>query len=300
MPFGSDIDLNKLRVFTSVAHHGSFTAAGRALGLPTSSVSRALAALEEELGARLLHRTARSLSLTGAGRTYLDQISGPLQHLERAGRQLKTGHDLAGTIKLTAPPPVLASLVMPVIARYRELHPAVSFDTRASSQPLDLVQEGIDLAIRMGRVTGPHLVVRKLGTSTPRLYASTTYLNRRGEPRSPKDLAEHDGVLFRGHLKGSRLRLVGPRGKPREVELRAAVWCDDYLMARYAVLQGCGIGVVPRFFAAPDVAAGRIVPILPNYGLEGVAAWLVSPGARGDQPEHVTRFKEMLFEAFSE
>ena len=299
MPSGSHVDLNKLRVFASVALHGSFTAAAKALGVPTSSVSRAVAALEAELAVRLLHRTARSLSLTGAGSAYLAQISAPLQLLDRAGQRLGTSHHLSGSIKLTAPPPILAGIVMPQIVRFRELHPSVTFDTRATSEVLDLVKEGIDLAIRMGRVVGPHLVARKLGRSTPRLYASPRYIERSGAPRSPVDLAAHDGVFFRGHGKKPSLRLIGPRGQTRDVVLRAAIWCDDYLMARHAILQGCGIGVVPAFLAEADVKAGYIVPILPSHELESASAWLVSPASQRQQPGHVNRFKELLIAAFT-
>src|SRR5258706_15126102 len=208
------MDLNRIRLFVRVAEAGSFTAAARIVGLPKSSVSRGVAALERDLGVRLIQRTTRRLHLTEAGRAYYESVSRALSGVEEAAAAVSELQDApSGPVRLTAPLDLGLWLLAPSVARFAERYREVRLDVALTQRVVDLVREGVDLALRAGKLADTGLVARPLGLVRAGLFASRRYLKRKGRPHSVRELAEHDCVLFRANGGRAGRDLVGPAGR---------------------------------------------------------------------------------------
>src|SRR6185295_17611582 len=207
------MDLNRLAIFVRVVEASSFTGAARALGLRKSSVSRGVTRLEEELGVRLLHRTTRSLALTDAGRVYFDSVREALSGVEEATAGVKEmGHEPQGTIRVTAVPDFAATFLAPLVSRFVRRYPKIHVDLVLTSRSVDLIDEGIDIAVRGGKLKDSSLVARKIFNTDLQLFAAPSYLRRRGVPKRLRDLTAHDFLLYRPEGGKNTLRLSGPKG----------------------------------------------------------------------------------------
>lgn len=259
------MDMNEVLIFARVVEAGSFTAAGRALGLPKSTVSRKVAALEERLGARLLERTTRRLRLTEAGSVLFERarrISVALDEAEAAVGELQS--EPKGTIRLTAPVDMGHTWLGPIIARFLAAYPDVHVDIELTGRVVDLLAEGFDVAIRAGKLADSSLVARRLGRTRIGLFASPDYLSWRGVPEHPNDLAEHAFVLFRGSRFEETLNLQ--RGAEQlEIHVQGRASANDFTMLRGLCAAGAGIGQLPDVVGALEVEAGRLVPVLPDW-----------------------------------
>ena len=258
-------DVSRLRVFVRVVEAGSFSAAGRQLGLVPSSVSRRVAELEDELGARLFHRTTRKLSLTEAGRTYHERAAKILLDVEEA-RLAVTGADGApsGILRLTAAASVGRLHLVPALAAFHELHPAVKVMLVMTDRMVDLVDEGLDLAVRVGRQRDSSLVARRIGTSLRLVCASPAYLARAGVPETPADLARHDCLTFRAHPGSNLWRFQGPDG-PVEARVTGPLFANDGEALAAAAVAGMGLVLLPEWLVGPDIREGRLRVVLPDF-----------------------------------
>jgi DNA-binding transcriptional LysR family regulator len=293
------MDLNRAAIFVRVVDEGGFSAAARALRLPKSSVSRAVALLEEELGARLLQRSTRKVHLTEAGTAFYDLASRGIAGVEEAAAAVtELQGSLRGTVRLTAPVDAGVWLVAPVIARFVAMHPAVHVDALLTGRVVDLVAEGVDFALRAGTIRDSSLVARKLGRPDITLYATPAYLARKGTPRRPEDLATHDCVLFRGERGRARWELIGPEGE-KTVQVTGPVGGDDFTFVQRIVLGGVGIGLLPSFLCTDAVAAGGLVRVLPQYVGKGAPFHLVYPSARY-LPARAVAFRDFVLAALGE
>lgn len=290
------MDLDLLSTFEAVARTTSFSAAARELGLPKSSVSRAVARLEAELGVPLLYRTTRQVSLSAAGTALYDRVTPLLTALRSALSEMPEREELpSGLLRVTAPVDLGALFLVEVVTRFTARYPAVSVDLHLTGRVVDLVGEGFDVALRVGAsLRDSTLLVRKAAPVLVRVYASPVYLARRGTPRSEAELAGHDWVVF--HSGPQRLKVQSPFVMPGSgAGASGRIGCDDLLFVRDALRAGAGLGILPTFVAEPDVAAGTLVPVLPR--LEKQSGWLhiVSPAAR-TQPRKVTAFRDLVLE----
>jgi DNA-binding transcriptional LysR family regulator len=198
-------DLNDTLIFVKVVEHGSFTGAARALGLPKTTVSRKLRDLETRLGARLLNRTTRRLALTEAGTVYFDhskRIAGQLDEAESAVHQLEGSP--RGWLRVTAPYTLSESTLTPLLLEFRELYPDVHLDVTLSNDLLDLLENEIDVALRVGPLADSTLVARRLALYAHQIYASERYLARYGEPVDPEDLQHHRALVAPKHRRGQK------------------------------------------------------------------------------------------------
>lgn len=292
------MDLDQLAVFVRVVDARGFAEAARRLGKPKSSVSRAVARLEAALGARLLHRTTRRLALTPAGATLYERVAPHVAALQLATRSLpESDRAPAGEVRITAPNDLGTAFLADLVARFRARYPAVHVEVHLTVRTVDLLAEGFDLALRAGAVSDPALVVRRLASLEAHFYAATEYLARRGTPRTPDELvAAHECVLFRSRAQpAAALKVHGPRGA-LALAPRPGVVCDDFGFVLGVVRAGGGVGLMPAFLAARDVAAGRMTRVLPEYAARGGALHVVSPSAR-DQPRRVAVFKDFLIKS---
>jgi DNA-binding transcriptional LysR family regulator len=269
------MDLNHLSVFVAVAEAESFTEAARRLGVPKSTVSRAVAGLEATVGVRLLQRTTRSVALTTAGQAFLDRAGPRLRALtEAVGAVPELGDEPSGTLRLTATADYATEVLAEILAGFRRRYPRVTLELHLSTRPVDLVKEGFDAAFRfLGKKTRDSaLIARKVGELPVAFFASPAYLAARGTPRTLEDLPEHDCVAVGG---------AGPfafEGATRSrVRLRPKVLADDGFFAREAVRHGMGVGMLPVFLAQQDVLAGRLVRVLPRWTMLTGGIFLVLP-----------------------
>jgi len=285
------MDLNHAANFVRVVDTGSFTAAATDLGASKSFVSRSVSHLEEQLGVRLLHRTTRSLQLTPAGRAYYERAKSAIEALDEAAETVsEEGAEPRGLVRITIPSDV-GGVITEAIADFCKKHPKVKVDIVVSSRTLNLVEEGIDLAVRAGRLHDSSLVAKRIGSSEARMFASASYIKRRGAPRTLADLPAHSFVLYRGIAS---LRLDGPNG-PVRVELEGQISVDEMPIAVGLVRAGAGIGLVPVEVAK---LAGHLVPVLPKYGISGASLSIVYPSAR-HLPHRVALMRDALHERLS-
>jgi DNA-binding transcriptional LysR family regulator len=288
------IDLNRVAAFVRVVDTGSFTAAAKALGLPKSSVSRAVSRLEQDLGVVLLQRTTRRLSLSDAGKLYLGRAREALQLLSDA-RDLvvEADEEPRGTVRITAAGDPTGRMLAVPIARFVRLYPQIHVELVITPRRVDLVEEGIDLALRAGKLDDGSLVGKRLDAQPLMLFAAPSYLAARGMPRKLQDLARHDCVLFRGVKGTARWSLSGKSGKLETVNVRGPVNCDDLPLVMYLTCEGLGVGLMPRQVVMPALASGQLVTVLPQFQLHAGAFYIVHPKSQ-HLPRRVRLLRDFL------
>ncbi|HWZ88979.1 MAG TPA: LysR family transcriptional regulator [Polyangiaceae bacterium] len=288
-----DMDLNDVAAFVRVVENSGFAKAARELGVPTSTVSRAVARLEESVGVRLLHRTTRNLSVTSEGHAFHQRVAPLVASLRDATRTLGSGgKEPEGLLRVTAPNDIGSAFLSEEMVRFAERYPLLRVEVMLTNRKLNLVSEGLDVAVRAGRLEASSLVARKIGTLQVELYASPAYAERSRLPSNLVELARHKIVAFGAHDGKISLDLDGPRGA-ESVELNCRIACDDFGFVRATLVAGGGIGLIPRMIAASEVATGRLVRVLPEYTASGGALYVIYPTAR-QVPTKVTLFRDFL------
>jgi len=288
------MDLNRLGLFVQVVDAGTLTGAARALGVTTSGVSRGLTTLEQELGVRLLQRTTRKLSLTSAGRAYYNQLRGALAQMNDATLAVSNmGEEPRGAIRITAPP-ALTPMLMPLIAEFLRRHPKISIELLSSQRMVDLVEDGIDLAVRIGRLRDSSLIARRVAQMITGLYASRDYVRGHGQPKKPEELAGHNCVLFRAP-KGHDQWQLNDGERVARVEVSGSIQVDEIPSLHQAVAAGLGIGSM-SFFSAARIK--NLVRILPRYTSGTLPISLVSPSRRLE-PARVVLLRDFLAQRMS-
>jgi DNA-binding transcriptional LysR family regulator len=273
---------DELAVFVEMASAGSLTAAARRLGVPKSTVGRALARLQADLGASLVRRASRGHVLTEAGQQLAALAAPHVGGLRDAMLAVGGGQqEPFGTLRLTAPVDVGHVVLGPLLPVLLQRYPRLHVELELSLRMVDLVGEGFDAAVRVSGkpLASSSLVARRLATIEMHLYASPTYAARRELPRNPEALAAHDHVLFQPQQGKARLRLVSRAGTV-EQEVRGRLGGNDFLFLREAIVAGAGIGPLPWFIARQAVEAGRLLRVLPAYGLRGATVYFVYPPQR--------------------
>ena len=284
-------DLNRALAFVRVVEAGSFSGAAAALGLPTSSVSRSVAKLEEAMGVQLLLRTTRRLSLTDAGRSYYERARDAVVALSEA-HTLATDAAMEphGLVRVAAPLE-MAGPMATVIAEFTARWPKIQLDVTFASRGEELVGDTVDVALVAGPLTDSSLITRKLGSTIFRVFAAPSYLEQHGTPRSLAALAQHHAVLYRG--EGGRATWELTDGQRTDtVVVHGRVSCDQMSFALEAAIAGLGVAHVPEYFAESAVRAGRLRHILPQYHSEGALRSLVLPARH--QPTRVTLLRDFL------
>ena len=285
------MDLNHVSVFVQVVEKGGFTAAADAVGLPKSSISRSVARLEQDLGVTLLRRTTRSVTLTDAGKIYYERARLAVQQLAEAGDVASdAGDDPRGLIRLTAPADFTGNLFVEPLARFLAMYPKIELDLILTGRQVDLVGEGIDLAIRAGRLADSSLIAKKVASSSLGIFASPAYLERRGKPKKLADLARHDCIVYRNN---TRWTLEGPRGA-ESVDVTPRLRCDELGFVIQAVAEGVGVAMIPMTAPAPGDPQ-RFTRVLPDLSQGGGALYLVHPPMR-HLPRRVALLRDFLFE----
>ena len=233
--------LAALESFARVAETGSFSAAARALNLSKSLISRQVSALEAELGARLISRTTRSLTLTEAGRGYYEQVARILAQMEEADLSVSQLQATPrGKLRVNAPMSFSLLRLAPVLPDFLALYPEIDVDVAMNDRRVDLMEEGFDLAIRIGRLADSSLVARKLGPMQRIVCASPAYFAERGLPKVPADLRTHACLCYSNADTVDEWRFSEPDGRPITVEVKGRVRANNGDLLRLAALRGLG------------------------------------------------------------
>lgn len=291
--------LTGIVAFARAASLGSFRAAAQSLSVSPSAISKTIQRLEQQLGLRLFTRTTRSLVLTPEGRDLHERAL----HLLRAAEDLAqsaatTRSEPAGVLKVAAPMPIGTRLLASALPEFRRRHPKLHVDLRLNDRFVNLVEEGFDVAIRIGQQDDPHLISSRLAPTRVGAFASPGYLARRGTPLRPDDLRDHDCVGFRFQTSGQTLRWRFKVGN-RVIELtpEAAIVVDVSEAVAEVLAAGGGIGLLAWFIAAPYVERGLLVPVLHGHSVDISTITAVWPESRRGNP-NVRAFVAFLEELF--
>lgn len=276
--------MDRLAVFDSfarVAETGSFSAAARALNISKSLVSRQVSWLEAELGARLIARTTRSLTLTEAGRNYYDQVVQILTQIEEADLSVSQLQATPrGKLRVSAPVSFSVLRLARVLPDFLALYPEIEVDVVLNDRRVDLFADGFDLAIRIGKLADSSLIARKLSESKLYVCASPDYLARRGTPKAPADLKGHDCLCYSNADFLTEWRFTGLDGRPLAVEVKGQLHANNGDLLRAAALCGLGFVQLPGFLVDRDLESGALVPVLQPYMRQEGGIYAVYPHAR--------------------
>jgi len=258
-----------LRLFLKVADLGSLSAAGRATGLSPASVSRQIKALEQSMGVRLINRTSRRLALTEIGQVYRDRGAAIVEQLDDLNEQIAEQQSVPrGLINLHTRTSLAEIFVVPALPEFLARYPDVRVKLWLSEEPRDVIENRIDVAIRLGNLDEPLLSVRKLSEGQPRmLFASPDYLRRSPPIRCPEDLLTHNCLTWPldGRFEdGDAIWKFRERGGIRELRVRGSFQVNSTDMLRRATVAGLGVALLPPWTYAEDMAAGRLVAVLPE------------------------------------
>jgi DNA-binding transcriptional LysR family regulator len=295
-------DLNDMLFFAEVVDRGGFAAAGRTLGIPKSRLSRRVAELEARLGVRLLQRTTRKLSLTEAGELYHRHCVAVREQAEAAEEAVALVHDEPrGTVRLTCPVTLAQSTVGPIIPQFLQRHPDVRIEMQVSNRVVDVVEEGVDIALRVRASVGDSgsLIVKRFGESAGLLVASPEQLERQGRPQAVEDLQRLSTVAQSAVDGRATWPLRGPDGRSFDLQHRPVYVADDMLTIKYAVIAGLGMTVLPDYICARDIREGRLVQVLPGWAPVKGVMHAVFSSRRGMVPA-VRRFLDFLGEHVTE
>ncbi|WP_207476143.1 LysR family transcriptional regulator [Arenibaculum pallidiluteum] len=276
------LDLNDLRVFERVAALRGFTAAARALGLPKSSVSRSIARLEGELGTRLLQRSTREVALTEVGEMLRQRCADLLGRVaEMTDYVGGLGGTPRGPLRVSAGIGFGVNVLSELVPEFLERYPQVEVHVDLTSRIAELIADNIDVAIRMGPLPDSRLVATKLGVIRRYLCAAPAYLDRRGVPQGLEDLRAHDTVEMPSADGRPRpWAFSDPSGRTVTVETKPRLCVNDALTIHRAVAKGAGLGCLSGYLCAPDIAAGRLVRLMPEWRPQPVEVHAVFPSNR--------------------
>ncbi|MBP2302107.1 LysR family transcriptional regulator [Azospirillum picis] len=282
LPVASDLDIGALRIFVAIAEAGSFVGGGKATGLTRSAAGKALARLESYLGVRLFHRTTRRLSLTTEGHEFYRRSVQLLEDIAEAEASIRQSQlRPRGTLRLTVSEGYGKSKVIPYLATYLENAPDLAVEVSFTDRLVDLVEEGFDLAIRVGLATSNgQYITQVIDRARLGLYASPQYLHKQGVPASLADLVHHQRLIYGLGATSTAWNLPGEDGEPAIVAGGTHARFDSGDAIRVAAVAGLGIALLPSFIVEMDLNTGKLVEVLPENAKSEIAVHAIYPSRR--------------------
>jgi LysR family transcriptional regulator for bpeEF and oprC len=272
--------LDTMKMFVRVVESGNFSAAARELGVGQPTVSKQIAALEAHLGAQLLMRTSRRVALTEAGRDFFESASKLMAELDAAESRIGRGlRSPSGRVRVSVAPSFGALYIVPRLPEFFRRYPEVKIEVLVSDRSANLIEDGIDVAIRNGELAESSLIARKIGTTPIIVVASPAYLNEHGEPTKPSDLESHRCIVFSSQT-GPRPWLFAGRNQPVSYLPDGSFLTNDGEQIRAAVLGGLGVAQVPHWLCARDLELGSVRRILRKYEPGTLPISAVRPASR--------------------
>ena len=275
------MDINDLLIFVRVAQTGSFSKAAKALQTPVSTVSRRVAELETQLGVPLLIRTTRSLKMTDVGATYFEHGKTIAAEIEKAEALVTNLQSIPqGKLKITASTEFGNHFLGKIVCEYMKANSQVQVETVLTERVVDLIEEGFDLAIRIGELGDSSLLARKLGDFDMQMYASPGFLKNFSEPAHPRELIRYECIRFTGEDLGDHWQLRGPKSIAQTVQIRGRFSSNNMALIRDFAIAGEGIALMPHFLCAEDLKAGRLKVVLKDWVHSAGPIHAVFPGQR--------------------
>lgn len=292
--------LTSIRIFISAVNGGSFAAASRQFGLSAAMAGKYVSAIEADLNARLLERTTRRLTLTAAGEIYYERCKRILEAYDEANREVTGNHGSAhGVLRIVAPVTFGSMHLGGVIATYLEAHPQVNVEMSMSDRYVDLLDAGVDVAVRIGPVPDPGLVAQRLAPCRMVICASPDYLATHGTPETPDDLRQVPRLTFSEAVTTGDWTLSDAKDRVHVIDGPCRMATNDTQVLLAAVLAGAGIAYGPTFVFGEQIAEGKLVDVLPEYHTSDLVIQAVYPRAR-HLPLKLRRFLDYLAGAFGE
>jgi DNA-binding transcriptional LysR family regulator len=288
--------LTGLIAFAKAGSLGSYTAAARALSVSPSAISKSVQRLEQRLGVSLFMRTTRSLALTAEGRDLHERALRLLRDAEEIEQVAKSARaEPAGTLRIATSLPIGLHVIAPALGPFRQLHPKVTIDLRLSDHMVDLIEDGVDLAVRIGDLADTRLLSRRLSPHRLCCYASPAYLAKHGSPQHPNELEAHETVNLRYQNTGQLFRWPFHTGD-RDIEIlpSSGIIVDASEAVIASVAAGAGIGMLTSFMAAPRVERGELIPVLSDFAVERHNITAVWPESRRTNPAVRAFLKELV------
>ncbi|MCJ8319540.1 MAG: LysR family transcriptional regulator [Colwellia sp.] len=279
-------DLNDMMVFLAVVETGSFTLAADRLGIPKANVSRKVSRLEQQLGITLLERSTRSQHLTEVGKRYLVHCKRIHEELDLATASVsELLHSYKGDLKVGASVSTGQLILKPALAKFMNQYPEMRVQLNLLNRRVDFIEEGYDVVIRIGQLEDSMLIAKKLGTVCRRLFVSPSYLAEHGNPESVQQLMDHQLLIMNPVNNDLKLNLVSTSNEKFTLNCKPRLMVDDFSILKQSIIDGLGIAVLPDYMCHDEVAAGRLVKTLPNWGMSNVDIYALYPRNRAKIPK---------------
>jgi DNA-binding transcriptional LysR family regulator len=290
-------NLNDIVIFNHVVESGSFTATANKLNMSKSVVSKYITRLENELGSRLFNRTTRRLNLTEAGELFYKRCELGLREIEQARTELMwLQGEPRGTLKVAAPMSFGVMHLPEAIANFSARYPAVDVKFEMNDKKIDLIKEGVDVAIRLAsKLEDNTLIVKRIAPIKMVICASPTYLKKNGTPEHPSDLTTHSLLTYSYQHSNLDWEFSDPKGNTVTIKIRSKIEVNNSLVIRELLLADCGITRIPTFLVGKDIANGRLVQVLRDYTMFEASAYLAYPN-REFLPPKVRAFIDFISE----
>ena len=291
--------VSAMEIFVRVVQSGSFSAAARDLDLTPSAVSKQISRLEDRLGARLMNRTTRQLSLTEVGAAFHERANRILADVAEAERAVADLHGAPrGTLKLNLPQSFGRRYVIPMIPDFLAANPELRIDVTLNDRFVDLIDEGVDLAVRIGELSDSSLIARRLAPNRRIVCGAPAYFEKNGKPARPTELAGHNCLVYTYRASRNDWRLICPDGSDEVVTVAGNLEANEAEALYSFMLDGIGLCLLPLWLVGPDLEAGRLEQACPGYHAPDSAIFAVYPPGRHLSPK-VRAFVDFLVERFA-
>jgi len=292
-------DLNDMMFFIAVIDAGSFTLAADRLNIPKANLSRKISRLEQQLGVTLLERTTRSQHITEAGSLYLVHCRRINHEVELADIAMNQSlKEVKGKLRIGVSVGMGHEIIKPVLGKFMRQHSAVNLQLSLLNNRVDLIEEGYDLVIRIGELADSRLIAKRLGKVGRKIYASPDYMKNHGEINLIEQLSQANFLLMSSIQNTERLLLTS-KEKQYELSIKPRMLVDDFLILKQMVVEGLGVAIIPDYMCEHEVENGKLVQVLPSWGMPDVDVYAVYPKHRLNLPK-VKAFVNFIQEVFKQ
>lgn len=262
------MDYNHVAQFINLVESGSLSKAAKSLNLAKSNLSRSLQSLEKELGLQLVYRNTRHFSITEAGMNFYHKCKGPMFDLKLATENIQSSESkLRGKLTITTAVDVAYTILPYILSEFSKTYPELTIDVRAEDRIVDLIKEGVDIALRMGNLKDSNLKSSKIGEISLILIASPSYLQNKTKIRNIEQLQEHHLISFTKKYEKS-FNLIGRNNNKEKIKIKSTVQCNNPILAKALAVQGLGISLLPDFICYEEIKSGQLIRILSDYSTE--------------------------------
>jgi LysR family transcriptional regulator AphB len=293
-------DLNDMMVFLAVVETGSFTLAADRLGIPKANVSRKVSRLEQQLDITLLERSTRSQHLTEAGKRYLIHCKRVHEELDLATASIsELQHSYKGNLKVGTSVATGQQILKPALAGFMHKYPELTVQLNLTNRRVDFIEEGYDVVIRVGKLADSLLIAKKLGTVSRRIFASPAYIAKHGKPNSVEQLINHQFLIMNPINNDLKLALISSKNDDYILNCKPRLVVDDFAVLKQSIVDGLGIAVLPEYMGREEVTSGKLVKILPDWGMTDVDIYALYPRNRAKIPK-VREFLHFVTELYTD